>query len=59
MLLKSFIATQKHAKFINVFNDMLNADGTIKQELFISDNLHMNEKGYAIWQRIIQPYLFK
>ena len=58
-LIQQFISKQSHAKFINVFNAMLNADGTIKQEIFIEDNLHMNEKGYAIWQKIIQPYLFK
>ena len=23
------------------------------------DELHMNPKGYAIWQKIIQPYLRK
>ncbi len=58
-LIKAFIATQKHAKFINIFDAMLNADGTIKQEIFLSDNLHMNEQGYAIWQKIIEPYLMK
>ena len=58
-LIKDFIATQKHAKFINVFNAMLNDDGTIKQEIFIEDNLHMNAKGYAIWQKIMEPYLEK
>ncbi len=58
-LIKDFIAKQDHAKFINVFNAMLNADGTIKQELFLKDDLHMNEKGYAIWQKINEPYLLK
>ncbi len=58
-LIKDFIAKQKHAKFINVFNAMLNADGSIKQEIFIEDNLHMNAKGYAIWQKIMEPYLLK
>ncbi|OIR05477.1 hypothetical protein GALL_125290 [mine drainage metagenome] len=58
-LIKDFIATQKHAKFINVFNAMLNDDGTIKQEIFIEDNLHMNANGYAIWKKIIEPYLEK
>jgi lysophospholipase L1-like esterase len=38
---------------------MINEDGTIKKELFIEDNLHMNEKGYAIWQRIISHELRK
>lgn len=58
-LIKEFIATQRHAKFINVFNAMLNDDGSIKKEIFIEDNLHMNAKGYAIWQKIIEPYLMK
>jgi len=58
-LIKDFIAKQKHAKYINVFDAMLNEDGTIKQEIFLKDDLHMNEKGYAIWQKIIEPYLKK
>ena len=58
-LIKDFIAKQAHAKFINVFDAMLNSNGTIKQELFLKDDLHMNEKGYAIWQKIMEPYLLK
>jgi len=58
-LIKDFIAKQDHAKFINVFDAMLNADKSIKQEIFLKDDLHMNEKGYAIWQKIIEPYLMK
>lgn len=58
-LIKDFIATRQHAKFINVFNAMLNDDGSIKREIFIEDNLHMNAKGYAIWQKIMEPYLMK
>ena len=29
------------------------------QELFVEDDLHMNAKGYAIWQKAIAPYLIK
>ena len=58
-LIEEFISTQKNAKFINVFNAMLNEDETIKQEIFLQDNLHMNEKGYTIWKKIIEPYLMK
>ena len=56
-LIKAFITTQKHAAFINIFDAMLNQDGSIKQEIFLADNLHMNDKGYAIWQKMIDPYL--
>ena len=29
------------------------------QDIFIEDDLHMNAKGYAIWQKAIEPYLLK
>jgi lysophospholipase L1-like esterase len=38
---------------------MLKADGTPMTDIFLEDNLHMNAKGYAIWQKIIEPYLLK
>ncbi|SFH11694.1 GDSL-type esterase/lipase family protein [Pedobacter insulae] len=47
----------KNAKFINTFDSMFNADGTIMKDIFNSDMLHMNAKGYAIWQKIMEPYL--
>ena len=47
------------AGFIDVYNKMLNAEGQPMPEIFLEDSLHMNEKGYAIWQKEIQPYLLK
>jgi lysophospholipase L1-like esterase len=26
-------------------------------DIFVSDQLHMNSKGYAIWTKIIAPHL--
>ncbi len=51
------IKGMKRAKFINTFDAMFNADGTIMKDIFNSDMLHMNAKGYAIWQKIMEPYL--
>lgn len=58
-LIKNFIKHQKHASFVDVYHKMLNADGTPDNDLFESDELHMNAKGYAIWQKSIQPFLLK
>ena len=33
--------------------------GLPMDDLFIGDKLHMNEKGYKIWQQILLPYLDK
>ena len=43
--------------FINVFPHMLGADGKPMPEIFLSDKLHMNAKGYAIRTRVIGEYL--
>lgn len=43
--------------FIDVATPMLGADGQPRPELFIEDRLHMNRAGYALWRRIVAPYL--
>ena len=59
LLIKDYLKQKKKAEFIDVYHKMLNADGTPIKDIFIEDNLHMNAKGYHIWQKIIQPYLMK
>lgn len=59
LLIQTYISISSHAAFVDVYHKMLNPDGTIKQDIFIEDNLHMNAKGYAIWQKAILPYLSK
>ena len=58
-LIKKYLGKQKKTVFIDVYHKMFNEDGTIMKDIFIEDNLHMNAKGYAIWQKIIAPYLLK
>lgn len=58
-LIKNFLKQKKNTSFIDVFSPMLLPDGKPRPDIFLSDSLHMNEKGYAIWQKIIQPYLKK
>lgn len=53
----NMIKGMKRAKFINTADAMYNADGTIMKDIFTSDMLHMNAKGYVIWQKIMEPYL--
>ncbi|WP_346237593.1 GDSL-type esterase/lipase family protein [Niabella insulamsoli] len=55
----AFLKQDKNAGFIDVFSRMLNSDGTVMTDIFVSDNLHMNAKGYAIWQKAMKPYLKK
>jgi lysophospholipase L1-like esterase len=58
-LIRNFIAQRAHAAFVDVYHLMLTADGRPIDNLFVGDKLHMNEKGYKIWQQAILPYLDK
>lgn len=55
--IKQFLATQKNTSFVDVFPLMLVNDNQAIPEIFLSDSLHMNAKGYAIWQKVIEPVL--
>ncbi len=43
--------------YIDVFTPMLDAQGQPDASLFIGDRLHMNAAGYALWRRLVAPYL--
>ena len=58
-LIKEFLSTQKATAFADVYSKMLLPNGKPDPSLFIADNLHMNSKGYDIWQKVLAPYLLK
>jgi lysophospholipase L1-like esterase len=57
--IKTFLAKQSDAYYVDVVHPMLSPDGKPLASIFLSDSLHMNAKGYAIWQKAILPYLKK
>ncbi len=59
LLIKTYLSIQTHAHFVDVYHKMLNADGSLRKDLYRDDMLHMTPKGYAIWQKEIAPYLSK
>lgn len=59
VMIMNFLKKKKRTAFIDVYKAMLLPDGKPMPDIFIQDNLHMNEKGYDIWQKIIEPYLLK
>lgn len=58
-LIQNFLAVRANTGFINVYPKMLTADGKMMPEIYVEDKLHMNAKGYAIWQKEIEPFLVK
>ncbi|MBV4357724.1 GDSL-type esterase/lipase family protein [Pinibacter aurantiacus] len=57
--IKKFLKKQGNTAFVDVYHKMLNTDGSIMSDIFLEDQLHMNAKGYTIWQKEIQPVLKK
>ena len=56
-LIKRFLSAQANTSFIDVYHLMLQDNGKPMSDIFIKDNLHMNQKGYDIWTKTITPYL--
>jgi len=56
---KAFLLKDKHAAFADVYSRMLDKNGEPMKDIFLADSLHMNAKGYAIWQKVLTPLLLK
>ena len=50
-----FCKTNLNCKFIDVSSCLVNESGTIKNELFKKDGVHLNKQGYQVWTNIIYP----
>ena len=59
LMIQNFLKKERKTSFIDVYHKMFNVDGSVMQDIFLEDNLHMNANGYHIWQKIIEPYLIK
>lgn len=57
--IKTYLKSQRRTNYVDVWGPMLGENGEPMKDLFLSDNLHMNAKGYAIWQKAIEPVLKK
>lgn len=55
--IRQYIEKQKNMQLLDVHSAMLSASGEPRPELYISDRLHMNEKGYEIWKNLLFPLL--
>ncbi|WP_299434001.1 cyclic nucleotide-binding domain-containing protein [uncultured Maribacter sp.] len=57
LLLSKYIIGELKAQFINVFAQMISSENRPRPELYISDGLHLNKKGYSIWSNAIKSAL--
>lgn len=50
---QALAATRPDLVYIDIVPIMLGKDGTVRRDIFVHDNLHMNEKGYALWRDVV------
>ena len=50
-LISSWVSSQDHLTFINVFPATLGRNSQPRPEFFLPDRLHMNARGYALCDR--------
>ncbi len=55
VLLQSMAEKKDHTYFVDVWTPALQADGMVRTDIFVADNLHMNASGYDIWEAAIEP----
>ena len=57
--IRRFLKKQPDAGFVNIWDKMLNSDHMPDESLYLDDKLHLNAKGYSIWQKAILPELIR
>lgn len=55
--IRKFLKGKSRTSYVSIWEKMLDKSGAPREELFLKDMLHMNEKGYAIWQEALDPHL--
>lgn len=55
--LKKWCDQHKRVTFIDMWTPMLDENGQVRKDLLMDDNLHLNPKGYDIWEKIIAAHL--
>jgi hypothetical protein len=43
--------------YIDVASAMLTDEGLPREDIFVDDELHLNERGYEIWTRVVREAL--
>ncbi|MCW3168254.1 GDSL-type esterase/lipase family protein [Chryseobacterium sp. 09-1422] len=52
-----FMKKEKNADFIDITKIMNDANGNVREDLFVEDMLHMTPEGYQLWTKVMNPYM--
>jgi lysophospholipase L1-like esterase len=59
MMIKEYCNLHPKLHYIDITEKMYDSDGNIRTDIFLSDKLHLNEKGYELWTDIIKKNIIQ
>jgi lysophospholipase L1-like esterase len=57
--LAEYCLTKEKVEFVDTWKALTHPDGSPRPELYIQDQLHLNQDGYVIWTGIFKPFFGK
>lgn len=54
---RAIAEANSRVEYIDVDGPLLGPDGEPRRDLFVDDELHLNDAGYAIWAELVAPHL--
>ena len=51
------LAAEQQVHFLDIFPSFLNSEKTELDSRFSADGIHLNGEGYALWVKLIEPYV--
>ncbi|GAA5523012.1 GDSL-type esterase/lipase family protein [Aliifodinibius salicampi] len=54
---KAYNEKREYLYYVDLATPLLGEDGTPDDSLFVEDQLHLNEEGYAVWNQVMAPEL--
>lgn len=58
-MLKEYSQSKEGVTFVDTWKPLTDQDGNPRPELYIEDQLHLNQDGYEIWAEIFRPFFVK
>lgn len=55
--IRAFAEATEGVEFADIDTPMIGEDGRPRPSLFRDDGLHLNEEGYALWTKILRPFI--
>ncbi|MDX1285693.1 MAG: D-alanyl-lipoteichoic acid biosynthesis protein DltD [Draconibacterium sp.] len=55
--IRRFCKKNESYEFADVWPIMMDENGMVRKDIFLKDDLHMNKKGYDLWEKVISEFL--